>query len=192
MTSKERLDQICRADDAGMVARTRELCEAFLLDFPENGAVWIMLAENLKNLHLYEKAEAALDKAERWAGDHRGRKRLVVLQRGHLLTARGDHHDAEKSFMKAHLLMPENAGSLIFAGVAAMQRGNLAKAAELLTEATRCPEGAIDEAYFNLGGVFLALRQYGEAAGCYTKALEIDSGNALYRKRLSDLETVLG
>lgn len=192
MTAEERSDYIRKVDDAGMVVQTRELCEAYLRDFPEDGAMWIILADNLRVLHLYEEAEAALDHAERCAGDKRKNRRLVLVYRGHLSTARGDHQGAEIFFMEAHALCPDDAGNLIFAGVAAMQRGDMARAEELLRKAILCKEGDVDEAYFNLGGVFLGARRYGDAAECYREALKIDPDNSIYQLRLSDVETLLG
>lgn len=192
MTAGERADYIHKVDDEGMVVQTRELCEAYLRDFPEDGIIWIILAENLRVLHLYEESWAALDRAERLTGESRKKKRLVLLHRGYLFTDRGDHLRAEEYFMEAHALCPEDAGNLIFAGVAAMRRGELARALELLTQATLCKEGDIDEAYFNLGGVFLALRRYGDAAECYREALKIDPADAIYQKRLADVERLLG
>lgn len=192
MTSKERSDFIRQVDDEGMVVQTRELCEAYLRDFPEDGVIWLTLAENLRLLHLYEESWAALDRAEHLAGDSPKKKRLVMLHRGYLFTDRGEHLRAEECFMEAHALCPDDAGNLIFAGVAAMRRGDLPRAQELLAKATLCKEGDIDEAYFNLGGVFLALRRYGDAAECYREALKVDPDHRIYRKRLSDVERLLG
>jgi tetratricopeptide (TPR) repeat protein len=111
----------------------------------------------------------------------------VVAQRGHLQQAKGDLVGAETQFLISHELDPDDATYLIYAGGAAFARGDIQRAEEHARAASKCPEGRIDEAYFNLGGYLLAQKRYSEARTCYIKALEIDPEYAIARSRLKDL-----
>jgi len=59
-----------------------------------------------------------------------------------------------------------------------------------MRRALQCPEGCLDEAYFNLGGYLLRQGNYEEARDCYLKALEIDPEYTLAIKRLADVERI--
>jgi tetratricopeptide (TPR) repeat protein len=143
----------------------------------------------LISLAQYSAAQAALDHAQAIAPKER--LHLVIAQRGHLLNAQGDFLGAEKLFMQAHELDPDDATYLIYAGSTAFRRGDISRAEALVRQATRCSDGCIDEAWFNLGGYLLSTKRYCEAADCYRRALEIVPDYDSARARLSDVELIL-
>jgi tetratricopeptide (TPR) repeat protein len=190
-TKEERLREIKEADNCDQIGFVRFLCERFLRDYPDHARIYLRLACNLISLFEYEKAEDALEKGERIAP----KKWLhaFAAQRGHLLQAQGKFDEAEKMFIKANDLdlQGEDATYLIFAGSAAHSRGDLKRAEVLFEMASECESGAIDEALFNLGGVFLAKRKFAEAADCYERALKIDPLYEIARERLEDVRLIL-
>jgi tetratricopeptide (TPR) repeat protein len=167
----------------------RFLCERYLADHPEHGPTLIRYANCLITLAQYSKAEAVLDRAQGVVPPEM--EKLVLAQRGHLLKAKGDFITAEKCYLRAHVLDPDDATYLIFAGSAAYDRGDIALAEIHAGSAIKCREGAIDEAYFNLGGCLLSSQHYLEAAECYRKALEIDPDYEIAKERLADVELVI-
>jgi tetratricopeptide (TPR) repeat protein len=177
------------ADERDQIGYARYLGELYLKDHPGHGPTLIRYACNLISLAQYSKAEEALDCAQKvvpkeWL-------HLALAQRGHLLEAKGHYASAEALFMEAHDLDPDDATYLIYASSVASKKGDLERAIRLARKATECPEGRVDEAYFNLGGCFLSTQQYREAAGCYRKALEIDPDYDIAKERLADVTLIL-
>ena len=189
MDSKKRFKAICKADDAGHVGLCRELCEAFLRDYPDHWPTLLTLAVQLTALNLHDAAGRVLDCAEQVVPE--ARRKLVWAQRGHLLEAQGHFAEAEGAFMQAHQASPEDATYLIYAGCAASKQGEIERALEHYTKATLCPEGCLDEAHFNRGGKLLTLKRYHEAVEAYQEALRIDPGYRLAKNKLRDLELLL-
>jgi len=177
------------ADQKEQVGYARHLCELYLKDHPNHVPTLIRHACNLISLAQYSAAHAALEHAQSIVP--RKRLHLVLAQRGHLLQAQGDFHAAERMFMQAHDLDPDDATYLIYAGGVAFQRGDIDRAQKLTGQATHCSEGCIDEAWFNLGGYLLSAERYREAADCYRKALEIDPEYEIARVRLKDVELII-
>jgi predicted O-linked N-acetylglucosamine transferase (SPINDLY family) len=83
---------------------------------------------------------------------------------------------------------PDNQDALHFLGLIAHQRGDAARAAELIGRAIQIDE-ARSTFHYNLGAVHAAMKDYGRAAACYGRALELepDHFDAAY-----SLGTVLG
>jgi tetratricopeptide (TPR) repeat protein len=191
-TKRERLEEIREAEKREETGYSRFLCERFLKDFPSDPEVLARLANDLIELAQYEKAEDTIEVAERVAPQvwmH-----VFAARRGHLLEAKGMFEQAESMFLRARDLKKKktDATYLIFAANAAFKRGDLDRAIALEREAILCPEGCIDEAYFNLGGLLLSLCRFDEAAECYREALRIDPLYEIARKRLEDVELILG
>ncbi len=189
MPDDELLEALQLVDENGQIGYTRYLCERYLQDHPDHLPTLIRYACSLVSLAQYSVAQSALDHAQAIAP--KKRLHLVLAQRGHLLEAQGDFSGAEEMFMHAHKLDPGDATYLIYAGSVAFRRGDVERAQNLARQASECPEGCIDEAFFNLGGYFLSARRYREAADCYRKALEIDPDYELAKERLSDVELIL-
>jgi tetratricopeptide (TPR) repeat protein len=177
------------ADEKDQIGYTRLLCELYLKDQPDHVPTLIRYACSLISLAQYSAAEAALDRAQSKVPTKH--LHLVLAQRGHLLQAKGDFLAAEKLFMEAHKLDPNDATYLIYGGSAAFRRGDIDRALKLAAQATACSEGCIDEAWFNLGGYLLSAKRYYDAADCYRKALEIDSDYQIAKQRLQDVELII-
>ena len=188
-TNDELREAIMTADEQDQIGYVRYLCELYLKDHPGHARTLVMYARSLISLGQYADAFSAVDRAESSVSEEH--LQYVFSLRGHLLEAQGDFAAAEKMFLKAYDLDPADATYLIFAASTAFSRGDLVRAETLARQATQCPEGAIDEAFFNLGGYLLSQRQYQEAVLCYRKALEIDSDYALAKERLADVELIL-
>jgi len=187
--SDEQQEAIEEADRKDQIGYTRYLCERYLEDHPDHVPTLLRYAANLTSLAQYATAKAALDHAqtvvpEKW-------RHLVLLRRGWLTEALGDFPAASELYLQAHALNPDDATYLIYAGSAAFQQGDIDHAIDLATQATRCPEGCIDEAYFNLGGYLLSKCEYREAMACYRRALEIDPDYEIAKERLCDVELIL-
>ncbi|WP_367873308.1 tetratricopeptide repeat protein [Luteolibacter sp. Populi] len=190
VTKKERIEAIRQAHEKGQIGYTRELCERYLRKNPDSGFVWLILANNLIALSLYTEASAALDRAEALVPDQPKKLANVIAHRGHLAEAAGRFEEAGEYFLRAHELDLDDATWLIFAGDAAGRNGEIEKSLELVTRATLCPEGCIDEAHFNRGGKLLVLKRYAEAAEAYRSALAIDPTYESALRRLEDLEMI--
>lgn len=183
---RDLLDELSRAETAGHLALTRHLCELILADEPDDGPTLIRYASCLLGLSLYDTAAKTLDRAEMVVPLER--RQLVLAQRGHLRQAMGDYVGAERCFLSAHNLDPDDATYLIYSGSVAFARGDIKRAEEFVRLALECSEGSLDEAYFNLGGYLVAQSKYEEARTCYLRALEIDPDYEIAKKRLADLD----
>lgn len=189
MDEREQFEAILQADEQDLVGYVRFLGERFLHQHPYHMPALLCYARNLVTLRLYDEAKMALDRAERVAPAMR--LHLVLAQQGHLLEAQGRFGEAEEKFMEAHRLDPDDATYLIYAGGAAACQGDIYRALDLYSQASRCPEGCIDEAHFNRGGKLLALKRYEEAAEAYREALRLDPDDEIAKKRLEDVERIL-
>lgn len=104
---------------------------------------------------------------------------------------KGDHENAEAHFLAAHAIDPQEATFLIFAASSTFRYGDLKKATRLVTRATKCPKGCIDEAWFNLGSYLMATRRYLKAKSCYEMALSLDPKYEIAKTRLKDIECIM-
>jgi len=186
---RKTLDLIGKAEDEGDTAFVRFLCERALELDPDDGLTLIRYANTLRAFSLYDKAIEVLQRAEEVVPDRI--KHLVFAQRGHLFKDMGDCSAAENQYLVAHKLDPEDASYLTYAGSAAFQRGDIEQGLSYACDAIKCPEGCIDEAFFNLGGYLLAQQRYEEAGVMYRRALEIDPDYEVAKKRLADVERIL-
>ena len=186
---RERVDKLKEADEGNLPVFTRHLCEEVLEKWPDHGPTLIRYAGALTDLALYDAAASALDHAE--SALPKNWKHLVFAQRGHRLANMGDFLAAEQQYLEAHRLDPDDATYLIYAGVVALRGGDVHRSEQLLRQASECSEGALDEAYFNLGGCLVVQRKYIEARDCYRKALEMDPDYILAQKALTDVEAAI-
>lgn len=187
--SKALFSAIRTAEEKDQIGYARYLCERFLISQPDHVPILIGYACNLISLAQYDAAEAALDRAQSMVPAKR--LHLVLAQRGHLLEAKGDFSNAERLFMEAHRLYPTDADYMSYAAAVAFRMGNIDRAQKLASQATDCPEGCVDEAWYNLGGYLLSDKRYHDAADCYRKALEIDPNYRLAKERLEDVELII-
>ncbi|HWB04721.1 MAG TPA: tetratricopeptide repeat protein [Verrucomicrobiales bacterium] len=176
-------------DDLELHGLNRELAWRELEGDPDNWKRLLDLAIHELTFCRYEEAKAAIDHAERVCPPKA--IRWVLFRRGHLSKGLGDFESAIRYYLAAHELSRDDATFLIFAGSAAFQAGDMDRAVEFANRATQCPEGCIDEAWFNLGGYLLAMCRYSEARDCYLKALEIDPNYSIAITRLEDVSQIL-
>ena len=181
--------RIMDADDADQIAFARHLCERHLANYPDHGPTLVVYARLLISLGQYAPAQSTLDHAQEIVPPER--LPLVLALRGDLLKQQGDLAGAEELYLSALELSPDDATDLIYAGSVAFRSGNLERAKEHARKATKCSEGCIEEAWFNLGGYLLSEQQYFEAADCYRRALEIDPDYQLAAQRLRDVELII-
>jgi tetratricopeptide (TPR) repeat protein len=188
-SDRDLLDTLNKADEAGQVAYTRQLCEAILYRQPGHGPTLVRYARVLIESALYDEAAVILDQAESVVPVDK--RHLILEQRGHRFELMGNFSAAEELHMKAHDLVPNDATYLIYAASAAFRRGDIHRAEELARKAILCRDGCLDEAYSNLGGYLLVQKRYSEARECYLRAIEIDSEYTIAKERLADVELVI-
>jgi len=181
--------EICVAFDDRQYGVVRVLCERYLQAEPDNGAALLRLAVSLTALHQYPEAAGTLGRA--WDATSEQHRHLVLAQHARLCQAQGKFAAAEQAFTEAHALVPQDATYLIYAGVAAMGRGDLVKAEALFTGAAGCREGAVHEAHLNLGIVMMVQRRYAEAALCLRRALNVDPEYERASRVLAEVERIL-
>jgi len=187
--SRESFNQIRLADDRGQTAVVVELCQKHLRKFPKHGIVWLYFGIARTELARYRTAEKAIrralilcpEKALPFAYSHMG----------HLLQAKGELKRAAIWYRKAVRQKPQDATYHIFLGSNAFKRGLHKQSKAHYYRALECSEGSLDEAYFNLGGLFLGDRNYPEAIKCYEAALKIDPKYKIAKQRLDDAKLAL-
>ena len=187
--SKEGFNQISLADDRGQTAVVVELSKKHLSKFPKDGFVWLLYGMAQINLAKYSEAEKALRRSIAFF-PNKGLS-LPCAQMGHLFKAKGDFKQAALWYRKASKRNPKSATYHIFLGSNAFNHGLLEQAAIHYRRALKCPEGSLDEAYFNLGGIFLGKRNYSDAIKCYQEALKIDPKYKIAKERLDDARLAL-
>jgi tetratricopeptide (TPR) repeat protein len=182
-------EEMHAADDADEIGYVRHLCELILEERPKHTPTLLLHARNLMLLSQYDEAAKLLERIEATIlPEH---QHMLHSCRGHLAQHRGYFAEADACFMKAHELAPREARYLIYAGSAAFGRGDIERAEHLTRRATECPEGCIEEAWFNLGGSLLSQKRYQEAKKCYQRALELDPDYDIAMARLVDVNKIL-
>jgi tetratricopeptide (TPR) repeat protein len=181
---KNSFNQICLADDRGQTAVAVELCIEHLQKFPKHGPTWLRYGTALVQLAQYAKAEKAIQQAITLCPQ----KALSIgyAQMGHLFQAKGNFKQAAIWYRKAVKHRPNDATFHIFLGSNAFKSGLHKQSEAFYRRALECPEGCLEEAYFNLGGILLGQRKYSEAIECYQEALQIDSKYKIAKERLDD------
>lgn len=187
---ERRLREVVEVEKAGLTASVVLLCREYLSRWSEPEYVRLALAKALVKLARYREAEDALEEA--LALRPHGKRSLALLELGHLEMARGDFARARARFEQAHEEEPGEAGPLIFLGCAFFGEGFPKQAELAFRKAVCCPEGHVDEAYYNLGTALLAQERFKEAKPCFEKALELDPEYEHARCKLRDVDRILG
>jgi tetratricopeptide (TPR) repeat protein len=181
--------RLLQAHRAEHTALTLGRCRALLAVEPRFHPAWVVFGITCTTLCRFAEAEAAHIKALTLAP--KARRHFVHRQLGHLEEARGNLRQAMHWFRRGARGRPDDAGSWIFCGHIAFAQGRLKQAEKFNRRALCCKEGAIDEAWFNLGGALLAQDRLEEARECYLKAIAIDPKYAIAKKRLKDVELAI-
>lgn len=179
------LRSIRAADNRGQVAFVVELCREHLKAWPMDSLAWVHYGMALSQLSLHKKALSAFTKCLACCSSER--RHLVWGQIGFACEKAGDFRTASKWFQRALKAAPEDATYHIFCGHNAHRQGGVAEAIKHYQRATTCSKGYVDEAWFNLGGIYLMQREYIEAKNCYERALLIDPQYRLAKARLKDV-----
>ncbi|HSY19002.1 MAG TPA: tetratricopeptide repeat protein [Candidatus Acidoferrales bacterium] len=187
--SKESFNQIRLADDRGQTAVVVELCKKHLRKYPKHGIAWLYFGIAETELAQYRIAEKAIRRAMVLCPKQA--LPVVYSQMGHLLQAKGELKGAAIWYCKAVKQKSHDATYHIFLGSNAFKRGSHKESKARYYRAIECSEGCLDEAYFNLGGLFLGQRNYPEAIKCYEAALKIDPQYKIAKKRLDDAKLAL-
>ena len=187
--TKAQLREIERSHARDTFAGTVELARTYLASHPKSWDVLYYYGCSLYELARYTEALAALRRAARLCPPtvlH-----IVHSHFGHLHKRRGAFRIAERWYRRAVERCPGDATYHIFLGALLARSGRLQEAAAIHRRATRCKEGCIDEAFFNLGLVLRALECYSDARKCFRRALAIDPKYKSAREELSDVEHVI-
>jgi tetratricopeptide (TPR) repeat protein len=183
----KRLDAAMEAD---CPALTIEVAARYLLEFPSEARVHVLYGRALGELRRVEQAEAAF---------HRGLELAHSDDRGPIETAiasmfrdLGEFAKADEWFERAIKSRPDSATPYIMRGAMHAARGDLPKAEALHRRASTCSEGAVDEAFLNLGLVLRGQGRYEEAAAALRQALELDEHYKAAASALRDVEQTIG
>ena len=192
-TRKQRYKEIVSAVENELNACVIELAENYLKDFPESQGGWDMYSLSLYRTDRFKDAKKALKRSISLINDTNKQERLSWLycRMGHIYEDSGDFRKAVEWFEKAHEINPNEATFLIYKGVKLLRLEKYDEAVEVLTKATKCKEGFIDEAFYNLGVAHLIQRNYSEAKSCFEKALEIDPKYKEAKQQLKDVNKAL-
>jgi superkiller protein 3 len=147
------------------------LAEFYTKEFPDDHFGWLVLADGLIDISSFETAAEALRNALRICPlAHRG---LVYSKAGKFYREKGSLIRAEKWYRKAVTLDPSQE-HLIFLGACIAKQGRYNDATDLHQQAINAAPDTADEAYFNLGLVHRANKNYLDALRNFEKAIEID------------------
>ena len=187
--TQDSFNQISLADDRGQTAVVVELCKKHLRKFPKDGIAWLYFGIAQTELAQYRTAEKAIRRAIVLCPE---RALPVAYSRmGHLLQAKGELKRAAIWYRKAVKQKPKDATYHIFLASNAFKWGSHKQSKAHYYRALECSEGSLDEAYFNLGGIFLGERNYPEAIKNYEAALKIDPKYKIAKQRLDDAKLAL-
>ncbi len=176
--------------NAGRPAVTVLLGRRYLVDYPDHWPVWVWLGDALKVLHRYDEAEEALTQAFQRCPEHK--RRLPMIDFGHLHEARDDLERAARWYHKAIEAQPRHAAGYIFLGGVLARQGRLREAEEVHRNATEtCHEGSLDEAFLNLGLDLLAQERFREAAECFREAIHRDPDDRVAKRARRDVQGCL-
>lgn len=192
-TKKQRFREITTAVSQRRTISIIELCEDYMKDYPTQIVVWIYLADALADFSNYKKSQSLFLKAIKALKKIDAEKHLNMPYNGlgELYERKGNYQKAIEWYKKASEIMPDEATYLIFIGVLYLRSGNFVEAEKYLEQASKCKEGHIEEAYYNLGIVLASQKRYKEALSKFEKAVEIDPKYKEAKFGIKDMEQVL-
>ena len=200
MNDKDKtLRKIVVASEKDLHVTVIELCEQFLGHFGDDNKVLSIYSLALFSVGRLADAHIALDRdlSTRRVSDEFGP--WLLCRKGHIFRESGDYESAIRWYLKAHKSEPNEATFLIFAGLLQFRLGQYDKAAKTLLKATNSKEGAIDEAFYNLGVVSfynlgvvrMAQARFEDAQFSFEKALKIDPRYPEARNALRDVKSAI-
>ncbi len=190
-TRKQRYREITLAADKELNVTVLELAEVYLNDFPDSQGAWSMYSHALYRVERFKDAKKALNKLLKLTEKSGEDISWYLCRMGRIYEDSGYFNKAIQWFHKAHLANPSEATFLIYEGVMFLRTEKYNEASETLIEATKCSEGCIEEAFYNLGVVRIAQKRYEEALICFENALEIDHKYKEAKQQFKDMKQVL-
>lgn len=192
-TKKQRFREIETAVRQGKTLSIINLCEDYMKDYPKQIVIWLYLADALADFSNYKKANSLFLKAIKALKKLEATEYLNMPYQGlgELYERKGNYRKAIEWYGKASDIMPEEATYPIFIGVLYYRLGNFAEAENHLEKASKCKEGHIEEANYNLALVLASQKRYEEAFVKLKKAIEIDSRYKEAKFVIKDIEKVL-
>lgn len=187
---RARYDRLYEISDENSPAFTVLEARRFLDDFPDDLGALVLLGSTLSNMARFGEAEQVLTRALDLCPPHL--RAPVYAELGQLWELRNDHPRAAEQYLKAAELQPEEATWRIYLGALDARFGLFESAESNYRIALTCPEGQVDEAYFNLGLVYRAQERFSEAADCLRNAIRLDPEYTVANEALRDVERCLG
>ena len=190
-TRKQRYSELSKLADQELNASVIEYAEKYLNDFPDSKAAWSIYSLSLKNLSKVAEAKKALLKAIELYTDSDENFPWLLNRMGHIYENSGNFPKAIEWYKKAHKHTPEEATFLIYLGLTFLHLGKFDEAEETLIKATKCKEGCIDEAFYNLGVTQMAQKKYEEALSNLKIARKIDPKYEEAKQAINDVKNAL-
>jgi tetratricopeptide (TPR) repeat protein len=182
-------DRVRELEDDARPASALLAVRKILRHDPNDANALVLQGRLLASLARHGEAEESLSRAlVLFAADS---AYAVHRELGHLYESWGRLELALAEFEKVVALRPEHASGHIYVGAVLARLGRFDEAIASHTRATRCSEGHVDEAYFNLGLVLRALERFADAKNAFERALELDPMYVEARAALSDVATAL-
>ena len=189
--SEESWDEIHKAHDKNQWATLLELCVQHLKQNRDH--LWARIPQAIALTHLNHLEEAVTLLQETYENANASPYCKYQCQRelGQTFEEMGRFDDARRAYDEAHRLEPKSTIPIIYQGAIELRIGEFATAREWLNRALQCPEGAFEEAHFNIGSSYLAQRNYPKAIEHYQKALTLDPNYDIAWDRLADAKRAL-
>lgn len=189
MASERRLAQLLEAYERDQPALTVELARLYLADQPDDRAVLLIYGEALMGLARYGEGRSTFERALTLSAPTQQTSVLRLL--GRLYDARGELREAERYYHDAIAAAPTHASAYVYLGALLARTGRLDEAERIQQKAAACVDGAIDEAYLNLGLIQRARGDYVAALDSLRKAIALDPADTIAQEALLDIEAVL-
>jgi tetratricopeptide (TPR) repeat protein len=186
MTQIDDIEFVLAAWDAGEYKDIVERGSALIVRGADISSIVMLYADALMELGRTSEAREAYKLALTVLPNRRHARVLGAL--GALEVDAGDVVAAEQYCLRAMALAPDHASAYIWLGAAYEDADRLADAEAQYSRATKCGEGAIEEAWYNLGAIQKVLGRTSEAVISFRRALAIDRDYALAQEALATLE----
>ncbi len=155
------------------MATAVQVARARLAVDPQDIRAQVWLVRSLLDLSRFAEAQGLL---EQLLSTMENRSTALKSWMAELYEKQGDLANAEEWHQQAVESSRQNAGPWVLWGATLARAGQLREAEEKFRQGTDCAEGAVDEAWYNLGLVLRANERYQAAAECFERALTLDPG----------------
>ena len=189
MSNDQRRSQVLTAYREGQPALTIELARLYLETEPEDRTLWVIYGQALSDLARYAEARSAYERG--LALTPEDERAPVFRLLGELHEARSELREAERYYRDAIALAPDHPSAYVYLGGMLARNGRLEEAEAIHRRGTQCVDGPTDEAFFNLGLVQRARRDYLGALASFRRAVELDPQYEEAIEAIRDLEAVL-